>query len=244
MTATTEIKKPAINSCKGHSRTSIVANSCWRWHQAGLRQLEFWTGNGKRWIAMESLEGWCAVNNMIICGTLFLHRNVHRFASTSTNGWDQTQVDRLMVSSAGAAGRSLLGVRVRRRTDGSSVHHLVTAKVGLKLRAAKPNKHTTPSYDFSRPQESGTRNAFVLQLRNMFQASSNIEERDNEEVDTANQQCKQVVQCSGTISPMRQRPHNRLRISNINLPPRLPCLQLDRTDSMQYNMHIDVFILN
>ena len=43
-----------------------------------------------------------------------------------------------------------------------------------------------------------------------------------------------VVQCSGTIFPMRQRPHNRLRISNINLPPRLPCLLLDRTDVYKY----------
>ena len=41
-----------------------------------------------------------------------------------------------------------------------------------------------------------------------------------------------VVQCSGTIFPMRQRPHNRFRISNTNLPPRPPCLLLDRTDSM------------
>ena len=72
----------------------------------------------------------------------------------------------------------------------------MTAKVGLKLRAGKPNKHAKPSYDFSRPQEPGTRNAFVLQLRNMFQASSNIDERDNEEVDTANQQCKHVMNLS------------------------------------------------
>ena len=31
---------------------------------------------------------------------------------------------------------------------------------------------------------------------------------------------------------MRQRLRNRFRISNTNLPPRLPCLLLDRTDSM------------
>ena len=33
---------------------------------------------------------------------------------------------------------------------------------------------------------------------------------------------------------MRQRPHNRFRILNTNLPPGLPCLLLDRTDSI-YN---------
>ena len=44
-----------------------------------------------------------------------------------------------------------------------------------------------------------------------------------------------VVQCFGTIFPMRQRPHNRFRILNTNLPPRLPCPLLDHTDSV-YNM--------
>ena len=83
-------------------------------------------------------------------------------------------------------------VRVRRGADASSDHHLVTAKVTLKLRTVKPNKYTMPRYDFSTPQEPGTRNAFVLQLRNMFQASSYIDERDNEEEDTVNQQCLQV----------------------------------------------------
>ena len=50
-----------------------------------------------------------------------------------------------------------------------------------------------------------------------------------------------VVQCSGTIFPMRQRPHNRFRISNTNLPPRPPCLLLDRTDSMWYTVGIKVY---
>ena len=113
------------------------------------------------------------------------HRNIHKFAWTCPNGRDQKQVDHLMVSSAW--GRSLLSVRVRRGADASNDHPLVTVKVCRKLRAAKPNKHTTPRYDFRRLQEPGTRNAFVLQLRNMFQASSNIEERDNEEEDTVKQ---------------------------------------------------------
>jgi len=68
----------------------------------------------------------------------------------------------------------------------------VTAKVRLKLRAAGPNKYTTPRYDISRLQDPRTKKAFVLQLRNTFQALSNIDEQDNEEEDTVNQQWKQV----------------------------------------------------
>ena len=88
--------------------------------------------------------------------------------------------------------RSLFDVRVRRGADASSDHHLVTAKVRLKLRAAGPNKHTTPRYDISRLQDPWTKNTFVLQLRNRFQGFSNIDEQDSEEEDTVNQQWKQV----------------------------------------------------
>ena len=120
----------------------------------------------------ERLVEWCAFNNMIIGGTLFPHRNIHKLTWTSPNGRDQNQIDHLMVNSMWR--RSLLDVRVRRGADASSDHHLVTAKVRLKLRAAGPNKQRIPRYDISRLQDQRTKNAFVLQLRNRFQALSNI----------------------------------------------------------------------
>ena len=139
----------------------------------------------------ERLVEWCAFNNMIIGGALFPHRNIHKLTWTSPNGRDQNQIDHLMVNSMWR--RSLPDVRVRRGADASSDHHLVTAKVRLKLRAAGPNKQRTPRYDFSRLQDQRTKNAFVLQLRNRFQALSNIDEQSiDEEEDTVNQQWKQV----------------------------------------------------
>ena len=126
------------------------------------------------WSAERQWREWFAFNNMIIGGTLFPHRNSHKLTWTPPNGRDQTQIDylsdHLMVNSMWR--RSLHDVRVRRGADASSDHHLVTAKVRRKHRAAKPNRHTTPRYDFSRPQDPRTRHAFVLQRRVMFQASS------------------------------------------------------------------------
>ena len=139
----------------------------------------------------ERLVEWCAFNNMIIGGTLFPHRNIHKLTWTSPNGRDQNQIDHLMVNSMWR--RSLLDVRVRRGADASSDHHLVTAKVRLKLRAAGPNKQRIPRYDISRLQDQRTKNAFILQLRNRFQALSNIDEQGtDEEEDTVDQQWKQV----------------------------------------------------
>ena len=74
--------------------------------------------------------------------------------------------------------------------DASSDHHLVTAKVTLKLPG--PNKHITPRYDISRLQDPRTKNAFVLKPKNRFQPLSSTDEQDIEEEYTVNQQWKQV----------------------------------------------------
>ena len=160
---------------------------------------------------------WCAFNNMIIGGTLFTHRNIHKLTWTSPNGRDQKQIDHLMVNSMWR--RSLLDVRVRRGANASSDHHLVTAKVRLKLRAAGSNKQRILRYDISRLQDQRTKNAFVLQLRNRFQALSDIDEQSiDEEEDTVNQQWKQVKNifdeasktCVGMQCKRRERRKNGL----------------------------------
>jgi len=63
----------------------------------------------------------------------------------------------------------------------------VTARVRLKLRAAGPKKQINPRYDISGPQDPRIKDAFVLQLRNWFQALSLIGEPDVEEEDPVNQ---------------------------------------------------------
>ena len=54
----------------------------------------------------------CAFNSMIVGGTIFPHRNIHKLTWTSPNGRDQNQIDHLMVNSMLRC--SLLDVKVRR----------------------------------------------------------------------------------------------------------------------------------
>ena len=97
---------------------------------------------------------------------------------TSPNGWDQSQIDHLMVNSMWR--RSLLDVKVRRGADVGSDHHLVTARVRLKLRAAGPKKQINPRYDISGLQDPRINSAFVLQLRNSIQSLSLMDEPEAE----------------------------------------------------------------
>ena len=140
--------------------------------------------NGKR------LTEWCAFNSMIIGGTIFPHRSIQKLTSTSPNGLAQNQIDHLMVNSMWR--RSLLDVKVRGGAAVGSAHHLVTAHVRLKLRAAGRKKQINPRYNISGLQDHRIKSAFVLQRRNKFQAFSLMDEPEGEEEDPVNRQWKHV----------------------------------------------------
>ena len=40
----------------------------------------------------------CALNNLIICGTLFKHLDIHKLTWKSPNGKDKNQIDHVMVN--------------------------------------------------------------------------------------------------------------------------------------------------
>jgi len=62
----------------------------------------------------------------------------------------------------------------------------------LKLRTAGPKKQTNPRYDIGELQDPRIKSAFVLQLRNRFQALSLMDEPEAEDEDPVNRQWKQV----------------------------------------------------
>ncbi|XP_061196570.1 craniofacial development protein 2-like [Saccostrea echinata] len=57
----------------------------------------------------ERLVEFCAMNNLVIGGTLFTHRDIHKLTWNSPNGRDKNQIDLLMIN--GVWRRSLIDVR-------------------------------------------------------------------------------------------------------------------------------------
>lgn len=80
----------------------------------------------------ERLAEFCTMHDLVIGGTMFQHKNIHKLTWHSPNGRDRNQIDHLMIN--GTWRRSLLDVKVRRGADVGSDHHLVTAVVRIKLR--------------------------------------------------------------------------------------------------------------
>ena len=112
----------------------------------------------------ERLVDYCAMNNLVIGGTLFPHRDIHKVTWNSPNGTCKNQIDHLMINNVWK--RSLLDVKVRRGADVGSDHHLVTVVIRLKLKKANVKTKTQNCFDTQKLRDSGSRNAFIVSLRN------------------------------------------------------------------------------
>jgi hypothetical protein len=115
----------------------------------------------------ERLLDICTSYDLVIGGTLFPHRDVHKLTWYSPNGRDKNQIDHLMIN--GMWRRSLLDVRVKRGADVGSDHHLVTAALKLKLRKTGSSPRGPQHHDVEKLRDPKTKTAFTLQLKNKFQ---------------------------------------------------------------------------
>ena len=80
----------------------------------------------------------CSANKMVIGGTIYPHKRIHKAMWVSPDHTTENQIDHLCILKRFR--RSLIDVRVMRGADAASDHHLVLAKIKLKLK-----KNTNPS---------------------------------------------------------------------------------------------------
>ena len=91
-------------------------------------------GHGKMNENGERLANLCSTNGLVIGGTIFKHKDIHKITWNSPNGRDKNQIDHIIIN--GKWRRSLLDTRAYRGADVNSDHHLVAAKLQLKLKKA------------------------------------------------------------------------------------------------------------
>jgi hypothetical protein len=97
-------------------------------------------GVGTRNDIGERLVEFCAMNDLIIGGSLLAHCNLHKLTWNSPNGRDRNQIDHQMINSV--LRHSLLYVKVKRSADVGSHHHLMTAYIKIKQNKTKARTNT------------------------------------------------------------------------------------------------------
>ncbi|KAJ3614823.1 hypothetical protein NHX12_018393 [Muraenolepis orangiensis] len=104
----------------------------------GREGLGTMNANGERFAAA------CADNNLVIGGSVFQHKNIHKATWVSPDHTTENQIDHICISQKFR--HSLLDVRARRGADAGSDHHLLTAKIQLKLKRMKHREDLFSQY--------------------------------------------------------------------------------------------------
>ena len=121
------------------------------------------------------------MHDLVIGGSTFLHRRVHKATWVSPNLVTENQIDHICMTKRFR--RSLQDVRVRRGADVASDHHLLIAKLKLKLKKNWTEATTMKrqKYNVSLLKDSTTeKSVFRLSLTNKYQALQELLEEEYE----------------------------------------------------------------
>ncbi|XP_071141830.1 craniofacial development protein 2-like [Mytilus edulis] len=134
----------------------------------------------------ELLVDFCGDNDLVIGGTLFPHKNIHKITWNSPNGRDKNQIDHLMIN--GKWKNSLCDVRAMRGADCGSDHHLICGKIRLKLRKAVKNRtNKREIFDTVKLKQPDILKKFKIELRNRFQVLKNLQDNKPSTVESLEQ---------------------------------------------------------
>ncbi|XP_063434910.1 uncharacterized protein LOC134715874 [Mytilus trossulus] len=116
----------------------------------------------------------CGLNDLVIGGSLFPHKDIHKLTWNSPNGRDQNQIDHIIIN--GRWRKSLMDVCVKRGADCGSDHHLLLGKIKLKLRKVARPQHNRKIYNIHRLKDNLIRQKFNISIRNQYQTLHTISE--------------------------------------------------------------------
>ncbi|KAK2705018.1 hypothetical protein QYM36_017163 [Artemia franciscana] len=102
-------------------------------------------------------------NDLVVGGTLFEHKNVHKYTWTSPDGSTRNQIDHFLIARRWCT--SLLDVRGYRGADAQSDHMLMIAHIQIKLCAQKKTQQDLKKlYNTDKLQDQKIRRDFCISL--------------------------------------------------------------------------------
>ena len=136
-------------------------------------------GEGVRNENGEKLCEFCADNELLITGTLFPHKKIHKLTWASPDGRTINQIDHVLVNRKFRT--SVRDTRVFRGADLSSDHYLVKTFIKIKLKRMKKQCPRRNKYDTNKLNDETTRMQFCLKLKNRYEVLETEYADQNEE---------------------------------------------------------------
>ncbi|KAK7103731.1 hypothetical protein V1264_018575 [Littorina saxatilis] len=159
----------------------------------GTHALGVMNENGERFVDL------CALNSLVIGGSIFPHKRIHKNTWVSPDNRTENQIDHVCINKKFR--RSLQDVRVRRGADVASDHHLLVASLKLKLKRNQTDaSDRRVKYNIRLLKDPKTKQQFSLTLKNRFEVLRELlEEEDSvsnrwqKVKETLRSSCQQVV---------------------------------------------------
>ncbi|GFS24349.1 craniofacial development protein 2-like [Elysia marginata] len=134
-------------------------------------------GEGERNENSETLCEFCAMNDLLITGTLFPHKKIHKFIWVSPDGKTKNQIDHALINKKFRT--SVRDTRVQRGADVSSDHYLVKTSLKLKLKRPPNTEKSRLRYDVDKLKNKNIREEFCLKLHNRFKLLESVDNDQN-----------------------------------------------------------------
>ncbi|CAH8483809.1 unnamed protein product [Heterobilharzia americana] len=123
----------------------------------------------------ELFAEFCAFNDLVIGGSVFRHKDIHKATWISPDGHTKNQIDFISISRKWR--RSLLNTRSRRGADVGSDHYLVQGTFQIKLKAFKEaGDRPQFKYNTRKLKDETTKEIFKAAIKTKWETSSNIPE--------------------------------------------------------------------
>nr|KAG5693935.1 hypothetical protein BaRGS_008204 [Batillaria attramentaria] len=130
----------------------------------------------------ERFADFCALNQLVIGGSIFPHKRIHKATWRSPDHVTENQIDHICISRKFR--RSWRDVRVMRGADVSSDHHLLATTLRLRLKRHTNANNTRTRYNVGLLRNTDTQAAFRISLSNRFQPLQDLIEDSEMDIET------------------------------------------------------------
>ncbi|XP_053373668.1 craniofacial development protein 2-like [Mercenaria mercenaria] len=121
----------------------------------------------------ELFTDFCGQNDLVIGGSIFPHKNIHKSTWTSPDHTVNNQIDHVTISRRWR--RTLTDVRAYRSADAGSDHQLVIAKLQVRIaRVKKSEQQRQPRFDTTKLRGEEVKNYFKISFENRYQALADL----------------------------------------------------------------------